>query len=49
VYAYAGYFIHERQVDGYVLILNQKKNTRDRLLGLLTQLYNRKIEVKDLH
>ena len=49
VYAYAGYFIHEQQLDGYVLILNQKKNSRDLLLGLLTELYNRKVADRDLH
>ena len=49
VYSYAGYFVHEQRVDGYVLIMNQEKNTRDRLFSLLTTLYNRKVDAKDLH
>jgi len=43
VYSYAGYFIHEQELDGFVLILNQKENTRDRLLSLLAKLYYGKV------
>jgi D-alanyl-D-alanine carboxypeptidase/D-alanyl-D-alanine-endopeptidase (penicillin-binding protein 4) len=48
VYSYAGYFIHEQGLDGYVLILNQKTNTRDRLLDLLARLYNRNFQASEL-
>jgi D-alanyl-D-alanine carboxypeptidase/D-alanyl-D-alanine-endopeptidase (penicillin-binding protein 4) len=49
VYSYAGYFIHAQKVDGFVLILNQEKNSRDRLLGLLTNLYNLEVDAKVLN
>jgi serine-type D-Ala-D-Ala carboxypeptidase/endopeptidase (penicillin-binding protein 4) len=39
VYAYAGYFQGPEGLDSFVLILNQEKNHRDRLLDLLESLY----------
>lgn len=39
VYAYAGYFHNGAQRDPFVLILNQPRNTRDKLLTLLEQRY----------
>ena len=46
VFTYAGYLTHKQHMDGYVLILNQQKNTRDQLLNLLIELYNRKTGVR---
>ncbi len=37
VYSYAGYFQYDRQLDPFVILLNQKKNTRDRILELLLE------------
>jgi serine-type D-Ala-D-Ala carboxypeptidase/endopeptidase (penicillin-binding protein 4) len=39
VYAYAGYFQGQEDLDGFVLILNQEKNHRNRLLDLLESLH----------
>lgn len=39
VYSYAGYFQAEKNSSPFVLILNQKKNTRDKLLNLLEKMY----------
>jgi serine-type D-Ala-D-Ala carboxypeptidase/endopeptidase (penicillin-binding protein 4) len=39
VYAYAGYFQGQEDLDGFVLILNQEKNHRNRLLDLLENVY----------
>jgi len=39
VYAYAGYFVRGERHDSFVIILNQKKNYRDRILQLLEQRY----------
>ena len=39
VYSYAGYFVRGKNYDGFVIILNQKKNYRDRILGLLEGVY----------
>jgi serine-type D-Ala-D-Ala carboxypeptidase/endopeptidase (penicillin-binding protein 4) len=39
VYAYAGYFQGPGDLDGFVLILNQEKNHRNRLLDLLENLH----------
>ena len=41
VYSYAGYFQNGTKLDSFVLILNQKKNTRDRLLDVLEKVYRR--------
>ncbi len=41
VYAYAGYLNGDKGPDGFVLILNQAANTRDRLLDLLAALHDR--------
>jgi D-alanyl-D-alanine carboxypeptidase/D-alanyl-D-alanine-endopeptidase (penicillin-binding protein 4) len=40
VSSYAGYFVDNERLDSFVLIINQGENNRDRLLGLLTKLYN---------
>jgi len=40
VYSYGGYFIENNQVNSFVLILNQEKNTRKRLLQVLEQVHN---------
>lgn len=37
VYAYAGFFRRDRELDPFVLILNQPANTRDRALELLEE------------
>ncbi len=42
VFSYAGYFRNENGLDGFVLILNQKENTRDELLRSLSFAYQRK-------
>ncbi|MCX5864893.1 MAG: D-alanyl-D-alanine carboxypeptidase [Deltaproteobacteria bacterium] len=42
VYAYAGYFSGEHGLDSFVLILNQPKNTRDQVLGLLAAMHDAK-------
>jgi len=39
VYSYAGYFLNDGQPDGFIIILNQKENNRDRILDLLERLY----------
>jgi len=39
VYAYAGYFIENERKDSFVLILNQQRNNRDRILLLLEKIY----------
>jgi D-alanyl-D-alanine carboxypeptidase/D-alanyl-D-alanine-endopeptidase (penicillin-binding protein 4) len=49
VYSYAGYFIREQELDGFVLILNQKENTRDRLLNLLAKIYHRDVSAEERH
>ena len=41
VYGYAGYFAGERGLDSFVLILNQPKNTRDQVLGLLAAMHGK--------
>ncbi|MCK5231379.1 MAG: D-alanyl-D-alanine carboxypeptidase [Desulfobulbaceae bacterium] len=40
VFSYAGYFMTGRQPDSFVLILNQDKNQRDRLLDLLEEIHS---------
>jgi len=40
VYAYAGYFAGERGLDSFVLLLNQPKNTRDKVLEMLGALHD---------
>ena len=37
--SYAGYFMNSGELDGFVLILNQNRNNRDRVLGLLERFY----------
>lgn len=39
VYSYAGYFIEQNRYDSFVIILNQKKNYRDKILELLEKGY----------
>jgi D-alanyl-D-alanine carboxypeptidase/D-alanyl-D-alanine-endopeptidase (penicillin-binding protein 4) len=40
VYSYAGYFLTDKQPDSFVLILNQNKNHRDRLLDILEDIHS---------
>ncbi|MBW2467194.1 MAG: D-alanyl-D-alanine carboxypeptidase [Deltaproteobacteria bacterium] len=40
VYAYAGYFTEGDTIDSFVLILNQQRNNRDRILLLLEEIYH---------
>jgi len=42
VYSYAGYFMNSGELGGYVLILNQPDNRRDKLLALLEKYYWRR-------
>ncbi len=39
VYCYAGYFQYRNRLDPFVLLLNQKKNNRDRLFEILFEEY----------
>ena len=39
VYSYAGYFFESENLDSFVLLLNQGKNNRDRVLELLERTY----------
>ena len=39
VYAYAGYFSDKNNLDPFVLILNRKKNHRDRILKVLMKMH----------
>lgn len=39
IYSYAGYFMGERGLDSFVLILNQDKNTRDQVLSRLAAMH----------
>ena len=39
VYSYAGYFFEGDSYDSFVIILNQKRNNRDTVLGLMEQHY----------
>ena len=39
VFSYAGYFQDRGRQDGFVIILNQPRNNRDRLLGILKKRY----------
>lgn len=39
IYSYAGYFKNNSKLDTFVVILNQKKNTRDSVLNLLEKIY----------
>jgi D-alanyl-D-alanine carboxypeptidase/D-alanyl-D-alanine-endopeptidase (penicillin-binding protein 4) len=41
VYSYAGYFMENKRLDSFVLLLNQPANNRDRLLRVLEQLYRK--------
>lgn len=41
IYSYGGYFSEKNDSNSFVLILNQEKNTRERLLQFLEQNYNR--------
>lgn len=41
VYSYAGYLPQGKNLDSFVLILNQPANNRDRLLKILTTLHHR--------
>ena len=39
VYSYAGYFMENERLDSFVLLLNQEKNNRDRVLDVLDRIY----------
>lgn len=39
VYSYAGYFMANERLDSFVLLLNQEKNNRDRVLEVLERIY----------
>ena len=39
VYSFGGYFLNNKDLDSFVLILNQEKNTRRQLLKELEQIY----------
>jgi len=39
VYAYCGYFHENGRLDSFVLMLNQERNTRNDLLGVLERIY----------
>ncbi len=40
VYSYAGYFMKNERLDSFVLLLNQGKNNRDRVLDVLERIYH---------
>ncbi len=46
VYGYAGYFEADR-LDPFVLLLNQEKNSRDRLLAALAAIYRQRTGLQD--
>ena len=35
VYSYTGYFVRQNRCDSFVIILNQNKNTRDKILDVI--------------
>ncbi len=39
VYTYAGYFTENERLDSFVLLLNQERNNRDKVLGALERIY----------
>jgi len=39
IYSYAGYFVENERLDSFVLLLNQGKNNRDRVLEVLERMY----------
>jgi len=41
VYSYGGYFFENNHLHSFVLMLNQKRNTRERLLQVMEQIHNR--------
>ena len=41
VYSYGGYFLDNKDLDCFVLILNQERNTRERVLKELEQIYQK--------
>lgn len=41
IYCYAGYFKNKGQLDTFVIILNQKRNNRDKILDLMEKWYRR--------
>jgi len=41
VYSYGGYFLDNKDLDSFVLILNQERNTRERVLKELEQIYQK--------
>jgi D-alanyl-D-alanine carboxypeptidase/D-alanyl-D-alanine-endopeptidase (penicillin-binding protein 4) len=43
VYSYAGYFVEAEKKHSFVLILNQTKNTRSKILKSLKKIFKQKI------
>ena len=41
IYCYAGYFNYKGRLDTFVIILNQKRNNRDKILDLMEKWYRR--------
>jgi serine-type D-Ala-D-Ala carboxypeptidase/endopeptidase (penicillin-binding protein 4) len=41
IYCYAGYFKNKEKLDTFVVILNQKRNNRDKVLDLMEKWYRR--------
>jgi serine-type D-Ala-D-Ala carboxypeptidase/endopeptidase (penicillin-binding protein 4) len=48
IYCYAGYFNHKGMLDTFVIILNQKRNNRDKILDLMEKWYRRISDGKHL-
>jgi D-alanyl-D-alanine carboxypeptidase/D-alanyl-D-alanine-endopeptidase (penicillin-binding protein 4) len=44
VYCYAGYFNNKGMIDSFVIILNQKRNNRDKVLDLMEKWYRRVLD-----
>jgi serine-type D-Ala-D-Ala carboxypeptidase/endopeptidase (penicillin-binding protein 4) len=44
IYSYAGYFVENERLDSFVLLLNQERNNRDKVLRLLKKIYREKLE-----
>jgi D-alanyl-D-alanine carboxypeptidase/D-alanyl-D-alanine-endopeptidase (penicillin-binding protein 4) len=48
VFSYAGYFVDGNRLDSFVLILNQKNNSREQLLSMMTEFYNNTKAAKEI-
>ena len=49
VYSYAGYFVKEQKKHSFVLILNQRKNTKSKILGILEEIFSQYPLSDDMH